>query len=110
MAKLLLIRPPARLQTPVYALFNVPTIVCGAILLTIRHLGIALPSEPPTCWWQIFDAEWDDVWSVAGHIMRLYRKRDDQDKLTVMGLPTKKEVRRWIETNSNEKNGVKDVQ
>ena len=85
------------LQTPVYALYPVPTIVTAAILLTSRHLSIPLPSEPPNCWWLLFDAEWDDVWSVAGYIMRLYRVRLPSEKGTVMRLVTKKEVRKWLE-------------
>ncbi|RPD66012.1 cyclin-like protein, partial [Lentinus tigrinus ALCF2SS1-6] len=40
------------LQTPVYALYAVPTIVSAAILLATRHLGIALPTSPDSCWWE----------------------------------------------------------
>ncbi|KAI5124345.1 hypothetical protein M0805_008952 [Coniferiporia weirii] len=87
------------LQTPVYALYPVPTIVSAAILLTTRHLRIPLPSQPSNCWWELFDAEWEDVWSVAGYIMRLYRERSDQERTEPMGLLTKKDVRKWIEAN-----------
>jgi len=85
------------LQTPVYALYSVPTIVTAAILLTSRHLSIPLPSEPPNCWWVLFDADWDDIWSVAGHVMRLYREKSPEEKMRVMGLVTKREVRKWLE-------------
>jgi len=85
------------LQTPVYALYTVPTIVSAAILLTVRHLGISLPSEPSNCWWELFDAEWEDVWSVAGYIMRLYRPRDEEEEWRPVGLVHKKDVRRWLE-------------
>ncbi|KAG6869087.1 hypothetical protein C0993_003407 [Termitomyces sp. T159_Od127] len=51
------------LQTPVYALYQVPTIVSAAILLTVRHLNISLPSAPPNCWWELFDTSWEDLWS-----------------------------------------------
>ncbi|KAJ6606516.1 cyclin-like protein [Mycena vulgaris] len=85
------------LQTPVYALYPVPTIVSAAILLTTRHLQIALPSAPPNCWWELFDAAWEDVWSVCGHIMRLYRARSPEDTLRVVRMVNKKEVRRWLE-------------
>ncbi|KAF8590458.1 cyclin-like protein [Ramaria rubella] len=88
------------LQTPVYALYPVPTIVTAAILLTSRFLSIPLPSEPPNCWWSLFDADWDDIWSVAGYIMRLYRERTPEEKARVMGLVTKKEVRKWLEMHS----------
>lgn len=80
-----------------YALYTVPTIVCAAILLTSRHLGISLPSTPP--WWELFDAEWEDVWSVCGYIMRLYRPRSDEELRRPAGLLTKHEVRKWLEDN-----------
>ena len=82
-----------------YALYSVPTIVCASILLTTRHLGIALPSAPENCWWELFDAEWDDLWSVCGWIMRLYRDRSLEDRMRVMGLVAKKGVRQWLDTH-----------
>ncbi|KIK06617.1 hypothetical protein K443DRAFT_674278 [Laccaria amethystina LaAM-08-1] len=85
------------LQTPVYALYQIPTIVSAAILLTIRHLNISLPSTPPTCWWELFDANWEDVWSVCGFIMRLYRQRTPGENRRLARMLTKKEVRRWLE-------------
>jgi len=51
------------------------------------------------CWWELFDAEWEDVWSVSGYIMRLYRKRTDEERKRVLGMINKKEVRRWLEEN-----------
>ncbi|EJD05750.1 cyclin-like protein [Fomitiporia mediterranea MF3/22] len=88
------------LQTPVYALYPVPTIVCAAILLTTRNLRVSLPSQSPDCWWELFDAEWEDVWSVAGYIMRLYRRRSPDDTARPLGLTSKRDVRRWLETNA----------
>ena len=88
------------LQTPVYALYSVPTIVSAAILLTVRHISIPLPSEPPSCWWELFDAAWEDVWSVAGYIMRLYRERTPEDNARVLGLVSKKAIRAWLEENA----------
>lgn len=85
------------LQTPVYALYQVPNIVSAAILLTVRHLSIPLPSTGQNCWWELFDASWEDVWSICGYIMRLYRDRSVEDKTRVVGMVTKKEVRRWLE-------------
>ncbi|KAG8217318.1 cyclin-like protein [Butyriboletus roseoflavus] len=89
------------LQTPAYALYAVPTIVSAAILLAVRHLGISLPSTPPNCWWDLFDAAWDDVWSVCGQIMRLYRDRTQEERFRVMSLMNKKEVRKWLEENNH---------
>ncbi|KAH9946217.1 cyclin-like protein [Epithele typhae] len=88
------------LQTPVYAVYAVPTIASAAIMLATRHLNIALPSSPDACWWELFDADWQDIWSVAGYIMRLYRERSTEDQARVMGLVSKKAVRSWIEDNS----------
>jgi hypothetical protein len=88
--------PDCSLQTPVYALYPVPTIVSAAILLTTRHFGISLPSTPPNCWWTLFDAEWEDVWSVCGYIMRLYRYRTVAEQTRTMGLLGKKDVRNWL--------------
>jgi len=85
------------LQTPVYALYPVPTIVSAAILLTTRHLNISLPSIQPNCWWELFDADWEDVWSVCGYIMRLYRKRSIDEEKRVVGMINKKDVRKWLE-------------
>ncbi|TFK42744.1 cyclin-like protein [Crucibulum laeve] len=88
------------LQTPVYALYQIPTIVSAAILLATRNLQIPLPSTPPNCWWELFDAAWEDIWSVCGYIMRLYRERDVSERRRVMGMLTKKEVRRWLEEHA----------
>lgn len=87
-------------QTPVYALYQIPTIVCASIFLTVRELQIPLPSKPPVCWWELFDANWDDVWSVSGCIMRLYRQRTPEENRRVLGMVTKKEVRKWLEDNA----------
>lgn len=85
------------LQTPVYALYAVPTIVSAAIILATRQLGIALPTSPEGSWWELFDVEWEDVWSVAGYIMRLYRERTREDHARVLDMVTKKGVRLWLE-------------
>ncbi|KAG2133868.1 cyclin-like protein [Suillus cothurnatus] len=88
------------LQTPVYALYAVPTIVSAAILLASRQLDIALPSSPPHCWWDLFDAPWEDVWSVCGYVMRLYRERAPEERMRVLKLVGKKDVRGWLEENA----------
>lgn len=91
--------PCHRLQTPVYTLYAVPTIVSAAILLSTRHLGISLPSSSSNRWWELFDAEWEDVWSVCGYVMRLYRERSAEDQTRVMGMVSKKGVRQWLDEN-----------
>lgn len=47
----------------------------------------------------LFDAEWEDVWSVSGYVMRLYRKRTEEDRKRVVGMVSKKDVRKWLEDN-----------
>jgi hypothetical protein len=82
-----------RLQTPVYALHPVPTIVCTAILLTTRKLQLSLPES----WWELFDAQWEDMESIMAQVTQLYQRHSPQDQLRVMGLLTKQDVRRWLE-------------
>lgn len=84
------------LQTPVYVLYQMPSIVSATILLAARQLEIALPSSSPNCWWELFDASWEDVWSICGYIMRLYRGRDPEDKLLVFRLIHKQDIRKWL--------------
>lgn len=84
----------SRLHTPVYALYPVPTIVCAAVLLTIRQLAVPLPN----LWWELFDAEWEDVWAVAGHIMRLYRPQDTSHRRHLLSLLSKHDVRQYLTT------------
>ncbi|CCA68945.1 hypothetical protein PIIN_02805 [Serendipita indica DSM 11827] len=86
------------LQTPVYAIYPIPVIVCASIFLVIRHLQLPLPSERESelRWWELFDASYDDVWLVCGLIMRLYRPRSQADQLRPSQLLTKKDVRRWL--------------
>ncbi|KAI0035749.1 cyclin-L1 [Vararia minispora EC-137] len=88
-------------QTPVYALYPVPTVVSAAILLTVRHLSIPLPSEPSNCWWELFDTDFEDVWSVCGFIMRLYRERPVEERTRVLRVLGKKEVRSWLEAHGS---------
>ena len=83
-----------------YALYPVPTVVSAAILLTTRELGISLPSSPDNCWWELFDVDWEDLWSVCGHIMRLYRVRTLVERVEIMGLLSKKELRQWLESKN----------
>ncbi|PVG00878.1 cyclin-like protein [Serendipita vermifera] len=87
------------LQTPVYAMFPIPPIVCAAIFLTIRHLQLPLPSEPTSSirWWELFDASFDDMWVISGIIMRLYRRRSEADQQRVVNMLRKEDVRKWLE-------------
>jgi cyclin L len=82
----------------VYALYAVPTVVSAAILLTTRRLGISLPSSPESCWWELFDVDWEDLWSVCGCIMHLYKGRTTAERVEIMGLLSKKDLRQWLES------------
>jgi hypothetical protein len=62
-------------------------------------MGVPLPDQPEP-WWELFDAEWTDLWSVAGQIMRLYRIREESDRARVLGLLTKQDVRKWLEDHA----------
>lgn len=50
-------RLPLRLQTPVYALYPIPTIACAALHLAVRHAGIPLPGDAPR---KVTDTPGDD--------------------------------------------------
>lgn len=78
-----------RLQTAAYVQYQTPTMVSAAILLTVRDVGIGLPSG----WWVLFDAEWEDMWSVCGHIMRLYRRRTPDETRGTIAMVSKQAVR-----------------
>jgi len=80
------------LQTCVYALYPVPTIVCAVILLTTRQLAIPLPDS----WWELFDAEWEDIWAVSGHIMRLFQPQDPAHRRHLFSLLSKHDVRQYL--------------
>ncbi|KAF8321101.1 cyclin-like protein [Clavulina sp. PMI_390] len=91
------------LQTPVYALYPFPTLACASILLSTRDNDISLPDD----WEELFDANMDDMLSVCGYIMRLYRERSDDDiarwiRLSVGG---KKAVRKWLEDQQGQSSG-----
>ncbi|KAK1218273.1 hypothetical protein PQX77_014646 [Marasmius sp. AFHP31] len=90
------------MQTPVFSLYQVPTIVSATIYLATRFLKISLPTKSPHCWWELFDAEWEDLWSVCGYIMRLYRERKDEEKRRVVSMITKQGVRKWLEEHPPE--------
>lgn len=92
-----LMRPPPSLQTPVYAIFPFPTLACASILLSTREHGVALPEG----WHELFDSDMDDMMSVCGYIVRLYRQRSDADiaRWMKLALGGKKAVRKWLEEN-----------
>lgn len=50
----------------------------------------------PDRWWVLFDAEWEDVWTVCGFIMTLYHAEPCQD-WKVEAMMDKKDVRQWVE-------------
>ena len=77
-----------------YVLYQNPTIVSAAILLSERQVGIGLPGG----WWELFDAEWEDMWSVCGYIMRLYRARSEDETRATMAIVRKHDLRRLFPT------------
>ncbi|KAG8932168.1 hypothetical protein FRC02_001585 [Tulasnella sp. 418] len=85
------------LQTPVYAVYPPSTIAAACIFLTCRQLAVSLPSEADQPWWELFDANLEDIMSICGYIQRLYRPRTEGEKDLVTKLVTKKELRKWLE-------------
>ncbi|KAG8956526.1 hypothetical protein FRC04_000004 [Tulasnella sp. 424] len=85
------------LQTPVYAIYPFPTIAVACIFLTCRQLQIPLPEEPSHPWWSLFDADLEDITSICGYILRLYRPRSEAEKQLAMALVSKKELRKWLD-------------
>lgn len=59
----------------------------------------------PVGWHDLFDADLDDMMSVAGYIVRLYRDRSAEDKQlwTKLAVGGKKAVRNWIEDNGGDR-------
>lgn len=53
--------------------YQPPTIACAVIWLAARTAQVKLPTSPP--WWELFDAELEDIENVSRHIMRLYALR-----------------------------------
>ncbi|KAJ9077492.1 hypothetical protein DSO57_1016269 [Entomophthora muscae] len=63
------------LRTPIYVSFDPPTIACAVIFLAARENNIKLPSSPP--WYQLFEAQLDEMEVICHHILRLYTRRLD---------------------------------
>lgn len=85
------------LQTPVYACYPFQAIATACIFLTCRELQVPLPSSTQHPWWELFDADIDDITSICGYIQRLYRPRTDHERNLIATLVSKREVRRWLE-------------
>jgi hypothetical protein len=90
------------LQTPVYALYAIPTLACASIFLATRTLQIALPSSHENAWYTLFDADLEDIMSCTGYIMRLYRKRSmiDEERWMRLTVGGKKELRAWLQDHA----------
>ncbi|KND01998.1 uncharacterized protein SPPG_02504 [Spizellomyces punctatus DAOM BR117] len=60
------------LRTSIYVCYQPSTIACAVIYLAARVCKVKLPTNPP--WWEVFDADLEDLENVSGHILSLYRK------------------------------------
>ncbi|RUP42826.1 hypothetical protein BC936DRAFT_138030 [Jimgerdemannia flammicorona] len=78
------------LRTPIHVAYPPPTVACAAIWLAARDEKVRLP-ESPSPWWELFDAELEEVRTAAAHVVRLYRRRLDRPILPL----TSAEVERW---------------
>jgi hypothetical protein len=72
----------------------VPTVACAAVFLAARKCAHPLPDK----WWELFDADWSDMWAVAGMVMRTYAPPTH----AVRGMLAKADVRRWLEEHPGE--------
>lgn len=61
------------MQTPVYALYPIPTIACAALHLAVRHAGIPLPGDTQH---KVVDTPTDD--SVANETEDLHIRREQE--------------------------------
>ncbi|CAB4399703.1 unnamed protein product [Rhizophagus irregularis] len=61
------------LRTNVYVCYQPATIACAVIWLAARIAQVKLPTSPP--WWELFEAELEDMENISRHIMRLYAIR-----------------------------------
>ncbi|KAG0240768.1 cyclin-like protein [Mortierella sp. GBAus27b] len=68
------------LRTSIYICYQPPTIACSVIWLAAREAGVPLPTTP--AWWEVLDADLEDIENIAGHIKSLYYK-----KLPITDLP-----------------------
>lgn len=111
------------LATPLYAQHTPPTLACFAILLATRIARTPMPAR----WWELFDAEWEDIWSCAGTMMRAWDRwgcgaergmaaggtASDKAGRTDVWVrawtlaTSKRQLRRWIE-RENDLYGGKD--
>ncbi|KAM3582489.1 hypothetical protein VKS41_005135 [Umbelopsis sp. WA50703] len=60
------------LRTIVYVVYHPPVIACASIWLACRDCGIKLPTNPDAQWWDLFEADMQDIQAVASHIKSLY--------------------------------------
>ncbi|RKP09450.1 cyclin-L1 [Thamnocephalis sphaerospora] len=58
------------LRTPVYVLYQPHVLACAAVDLATRHCRVPMPTSPP--WWEVFEAEADEIRAVCGWLGRLY--------------------------------------
>ncbi|KAI9034354.1 cyclin-like protein, partial [Hyaloraphidium curvatum] len=72
----------ARLRTPISVAYPVHTVACAAIWLAARQIGIALPTVPP--WWQVFDAELEDLETISLILLDLYARRVPEDRQKII--------------------------
>jgi hypothetical protein len=59
------------LRTPVVCIYPPSTIACAAIFLTSRVHGVRLPPF----WFELFDAQGDDLENISLHILTLYKNK-----------------------------------
>ncbi|KAJ2958981.1 hypothetical protein NQZ79_g5505 [Umbelopsis isabellina] len=66
------------LRTIVYVVYHPPVIACASIWLACRDCQVKLPTNPDAQWWDLFEADMQDIQTVAGHIRSLYYLKYDR--------------------------------
>jgi hypothetical protein len=58
------------LRTPIYVIYQPHTIACAAIHMAARYQRLPMPTNPP--WWEVFEAEAEEIEAVCAWLAYLY--------------------------------------
>jgi hypothetical protein len=58
--------------------YHPPSIACASIWLACRDLQIKLPTKPSVQWWELFEADIEDIEDIAAHIKSQYYLKYDR--------------------------------
>ncbi|KAJ3045529.1 hypothetical protein HDV00_009186 [Rhizophlyctis rosea] len=91
-------------RTIVSVCYQPSVIACAVIFLAARKCGVKLPTTPP--WWELFEAELEDIEIICTHILHLYQRPIRRDlPMTVDELDVYLKHRRYEEDLGSGKDG-----